>query len=334
MQSSLSYSHHGRSGFDFQRSTKPKINDASASRLPPIRCGMSSNNDNTNGARSFGDWIEFFGQTVWTAFPIWVALGCLLVLVKPSSFSWVRPKLTVLDITFTMLGVGVMPLSGFLVSKLLNLPSYYAAGLILVGCCPGTASNIVTFIARGNVALSVLMTAASTLAAVIIHDSFSYFQTCGKNVAVDAAGLLVSTLQVVLLPALAGAFLNQYFQSLVKFVPPPRRDAIHCRGNCSYSLWKCNCTSASAILMSGQQVVLAASLLHASGFFFSYILSKTLGLDVSSSRTVSIENLVLGVVLATQHFGNPLTAAPCAVSTVCHSIFGSVLAGIWRLMPT
>ncbi|KAG7953407.1 hypothetical protein I3843_12G108800 [Carya illinoinensis] len=215
MQSSLSYSHHGRSGFDFQRSTKPKINDASASRLPPIRCGMSSNNDNTNGARSFGDWIEFFGQTVWTAFPIWVALGCLLVLVKPSSFSWVRPKLTVLDITFTMLGVGVMPLSGFLVSKLLNLPSYYAAGLILVGCCPGTASNIVTFIARGNVALSVLMTAASTLAAVIIHDSFSYFQTCGKNVAVDAAGLLVSTLQVSF-PALV---LSQVIIVLVGLVP-------------------------------------------------------------------------------------------------------------------
>nr|KYP57152.1 putative sodium-dependent transporter yocS [Cajanus cajan] len=231
-----------------------------------------------------------------------------------------------------VLQYSVMPLSGFLVSKLLNLPSHYAAGLILVGCCPGgTASNIVTYLARGNVALSVIMTAASTISAVIMTP-FLTAKLAGKYVAVDASGLLISTLQVVLFPVLAGAFLNQYFQPIVKIVSPLMPPlavatvAILCGNAISQS--------SSTILMSGGQVVLASSLLHASGFFFGYVLARMLGLDVSSSRTISIEvgmqNSVLGVVLATKHFGDPLTTVPCAVSSVLHSIFGSILAGIWR----
>ncbi|KAJ6333186.1 hypothetical protein OIU77_009120 [Salix suchowensis] len=226
----------------------------------------------------------------------------------------------------------VMPISGFLVSKLLNLPSYYAAGLILVGCCPGgTASNIVTYIARGNVALSVLMTAASTFASVVMTP-FLTAKLAGQYVAVDATGLLVSTMQVVLLPVLVGAFLNQYFQSLVKIVTPLMPPIAV--GTVAVLCGNAIAQSSSAILMSGRQVVLAAFLLHASGFFFGYLFSRMLGIDVASSRTISIEvgmqNSVLGVVLATKHFANPLTAVPCAVSSVCHSVFGSVLAGIWR----
>ncbi|KAK6774220.1 hypothetical protein RDI58_029459 [Solanum bulbocastanum] len=313
--------------------------------------------DNKN--KSFGDWIQSVGETISVLFPLWVALGCLIGLVKPSSYNWVKPQWTVMGITLTMLGMGmtltfddlrgalampkelfcgfvlqysVMPLSGYIVSKLLNLPSHYAAGLILVGCCPGgTASNIVTYIARGNVALSVLMTAASTLSAVVMTP-FLTEKLAGQFVAVDAAGLFMSTLQVVLLPVLAGAFLNQYFKGLVKFVSPvmPPIAVATVAVLCGNAIAQ----SSSAILMSGQQVVIATALLHASGFFFGYVLARMLGVDVSSSRTISIEvgmqNSVLGVVLATQHFGNPLTAVPCAVSSVCHSIFGSALAGIWR----
>lgn len=294
-----------------------------------------------------------------TAFPIWVSLGCLLGLLRPASYNWVTPKWVGIGLPLTMLGMGmtltlddlsnafampkevlsgfvlqysVMPISGFLVSKLLNLPSHYAAGLILVGCCPGgTASNIVTYIARGNVALSVLMTAASTFASVVMTP-FLTAKLAGQYVAVDATGLLVSTMQVVLLPVLVGAFLNQYFQSLVKIVSPLMPPIAV--GTVAVLCGNAIAQSSSAILMSGRQVVLAAFLLHACGFFFGYLLSRMLGLDVASSRTISIEvgmqNSVLGVVLATKHFGNPLTAVPCAVSSVCHSIFGSVLAGIWR----
>lgn len=330
----------------------------------PLLCANSSSaitpdGDNNSKKRSFRDWILSVGEAISVLFPLWVALGCLIGLLKPTSYNWVKPQWTVMGITLTMLGMGmtltfddlrgalampkelfcgfvlqysVMPLSGYFVSKLLNLPSHYAAGLILVGCCPGgTASNIVTYIARGNVALSVLMTAASTLSAVVMTP-FLTEKLAGQFVAVDAAGLFMSTLQVVLLPVLAGAFLNQYFKSLVKIVSPlmPPIAVATVAVLCGNAIAQ----SSSAILMSGQQVVLATVLLHASGFFFGYALSRMLGVDVSSSRTISIEvgmqNSVLGVVLATQHFGNPLTAAPCAVSSVCHSIFGSALAGIWR----
>jgi BASS family bile acid:Na+ symporter len=81
----------------------PEIIDARTSRLPPLHCGVSSNSYSTNGARSFRDWIELIGE----AFPIWVALGCLLGLIKPSSFSWVQPKWTIVGITLTMLGMGM-----------------------------------------------------------------------------------------------------------------------------------------------------------------------------------------------------------------------------------
>ncbi|XVF18450.1 hypothetical protein REPUB_Repub11eG0022600 [Reevesia pubescens] len=341
-----------------QKSPKRAICSLTSKRFQR-HCGISSDSYSANNKKSFRDWFEWVGEVISTAFPLWVSLGCLFGLFQPSSFSWVTPKWSIFGLTLIMLGMGmtltlddlrgalampkelisgfvlqysVMPLSGFFVSKLLNLPSHYAAGLILVGCCPGgTASNIVTYIARGNVALSVLMTAASTLSAVIMTP-FLTAKLAGQYVAVDVIGLLNSTLQVVLLPVLGGAVLNQYFHGLVKFVSPLLPPIAV--GTVAILCGNAIAQSASAILASGLQVVLASSLLHASGFFFGYILSRVLGLDVASSRTISIEvgmqNSVLGLVLATQHFQNPLTAVPCAVSSVCHSILGSILAGIWR----
>ncbi|KMS98151.1 hypothetical protein BVRB_4g095370 isoform A [Beta vulgaris subsp. vulgaris] len=328
-------------------------------RCTQLLCGNSSNSLSANNKSSFRGLIETLSEAVSTAFPIWVALGCLMGLLKPDSFSWVKPQLSIWGLTITMLGMGmtltlddlsgamampkeviagfllqysVMPLSGFFISRLLGLPSHYAAGLILVGCCPGgTASNIVTYLARANVALSVLMTAASTFSAVVMTP-FLTARLAGQYVPVDATGLLMSTLQVVLLPVLAGAFFNQYFQGLVRLVSPllPPIAVATVAVLCGNAIAQ----SSSAILMSGQQVVLACCLLHASGFFFGYMLARLLGIDMSSARTISIEvgmqNSVLGLVLANQHFGNPLTAVPCAVSSVCHSIIGSALAGIWR----
>ena len=91
----------------------------------------------------------------------------------------------------------------------------------------------------------------------------------------------------MLLPILAGAFLNQYFQGLVKFVSPlmPLIAVATVAVLCGNAIAQ----TADAILMSGRQVVLAATPLHASGFFFGYVLSRMLGLDASSSRTISIE---------------------------------------------
>ncbi|CAL9063470.1 unnamed protein product [Musa banksii] len=314
--------------------------------------------------RSLREVIVRAGEVLSLAFPLWVGSACVLALWKPSSFLWAHKNWQILGLTLTMLGMGmtltlqdlrgallmpkelaagfvlqytVMPLSGFFVSKLLDLPSHYAAGLILVACCPGgTASNIVTYLARGNVALSVLMTAASTFTAMIMTP-FLTSKLAGQFVAVDPVGLFLSTVQVVLAPVLLGALLNQYCNSLVEFVSPLM--PLVAVGSVALLCGSAIAHNASAILSSGLQVVISVCCLHGSGFFFGYVLSRMLGIDVSSSRTISIEvgmqNSVLGVVLAGQHFANPLTSVPCAVSSICQSVYGSILAGIWRRMtPT
>ncbi|KAG4971695.1 hypothetical protein JHK84_037770 [Glycine max] len=327
-------------------SKSPRV---SGSNVAPLRCGISSNEYSANEGRSVGEWLVLAGEVLSTGFPLWVTIASVLGLMKPSYFNWVTPKLSIMGLNIIMLGMGmtltlddlrgvlampkevlsgfliqysVMPLSGFLISKLLNLPSHSAAG---------TASNIITYLARANVALSVIMTTASTISAMIMTPLLTA-KLAGKYVAVDAPGLLISTLQVVLVPVLAGAFLNQFFQPIVKFVSPlmPPIAVITVAILCGNAIGQ----SSSAILASGGQVILATFLLQASGFFFGYLFARLLRLDVSSSRTISsqvgMKNCVLQIVLATKHFGDPLSAVPGALAIVNQSIIGSILAGIWR----
>ncbi|XP_020091962.1 probable sodium/metabolite cotransporter BASS1, chloroplastic [Ananas comosus] len=337
----------------------------SALAIPPrasVDPAMAAADGDSGGGEGRRGVVARVGEALSLGFPVWVGSACLVALWRPRAFLWVGRSSQIVGITLTMLGMGmtltlddlraallmpkelaagfvlqytVMPLSGFLVSKLLNLPSYYAAGLILVACCPGgTASNIVTYLARGNVALSVLMTAASTFAAAVMTPLLTS-KLAGQFVAVDPMGLFMSTVQVVLAPVLLGAILNQYCSGLVELVSPfmPFVAVATVAILCGSAIAQ----NASAILSSGLQVVLSVCCLHASGFFFGYVLARMLGIDVSSSRTISIEvgmqNSVLGVMLAGQHFSNPLTAVPCAVSSICHSVYGSILAGIWRCTP-
>lgn len=108
----------------------PEIIDGPTLRLPPLHCGVSSNSYSTNGARSFRDWIELIGEAVSTAFPVWVALGCLLGLIRPSSFSWVQPKWTIVGITLTMLGMG-MTLTLDDLRGALAMPKQLLSGFVL-----------------------------------------------------------------------------------------------------------------------------------------------------------------------------------------------------------
>ncbi|KAG1347413.1 putative sodium/metabolite cotransporter BASS1, chloroplastic [Cocos nucifera] len=310
---------------------KPGLVPLGAASNPPAAAAASDGDEGGSSSLSFRQLVVRVGEALSMAFPLWVGSACVIALWRPSSFLWVHRNWQISGITITMLGMGmtltlddlkaaflmpkeltagfvlqytVMPLSGFVVSKLLKLPSHYAAGLILVACCPGgTASNIVTYLARGNVALSVLMTAVSTFAAVIMTPILTS-KLAGQFVAVDPAGLFMSTVQIVLAPVLLGALLNQYCKSLVEVVSPlmPFIAVATVAILCGSAIGQ----NASAILSSGLQVVLAVCLLHGLGFSFGYMLSRMLGIDVSCSRTISIEvgmqNSVLGVVLAGQHF--------------------------------
>lgn len=291
-------------------------------------------------------------------FPVWVLLAGILALIHPPLFTWFSGPFIVWGLAIIMLGMGVtlsvgdfkavmkmpkavavgfvaqftfMPFLGWAAAHLLKLPDQFAAGLILVACCPGgTASNVVTFLAKGNVALSVLMTMCSTFAAIIMTPLLTKW-LAGTFVPVDAVALLISTVQVVLLPLVIGILLNHYTPKLVDYILPvaPLVSVVTIALICASIIGQ----SAKAVLESGVRLMAAVFLLHAGGFSLGYALARALGFDKSMRRTVSIEvgmqNSGLGAVLAKQHF-SVLAAAPCAISSVFHSIIGSVLAGIWR----
>ena len=295
------------------------------------------------------------------AFPVWVLTACALALFQPAFFTWFRGEAIVIGLAVIMLGMGItlsvddfarvatrpgavaagfvaqfliMPTAGWLVATLCDLETPFAVGLILVACCPGgTASNVVTYIARADVALSVLMTTCTTLGAVVLTPLLTKL-LAGRLVEVDAWGLFLSTLQVVVLPVAAGVAINRWLPGVVRTVMPvaPLVSVLTIALVCASIIGQ----NAAAVTASGPRLLLAVALLHTIGFGVGYLFAWLLGYDRTVARTISIEvgmqNSGLGVVLAQKHFpAEPLTAVPCAISSVVHSVIGSLLAGWWRL---
>lgn len=303
-------------------------------------------------------------STATSAFPVFVLGAAFLGLYNPSAFTWFRPGFMAPALGITMLGMGltltfadfrrvlasprriflgfmlqytIMPFMAYMVSRYFGIPVDFAVGLCLVGSCPGgTASNVVTYLARADVPLSVAMTTASTLAAVVATPLLTKI-LLGTIVPVDAVGLLSSTVQVVLLPVMLGAALNQAFPKQVESLAPLA--ALSAVLLIAFICGSVIAQNAAAVLSAGPQLLGAVVTLHAGGFLLGYTLAKALGLPERASRTTSIEvgmqNSALGALLATQHFvGNPLAAVPCAISACTHSVLGSLLASYWRGIPT
>ena len=186
-------------------------------------------------------------NTLTNAFPVWVLGGGMLALFQPAWFTWFSGPWIVWGLAVIMLGMGVtltfddfrrvlvmprpvalgfvaqfaiMPLLGWSVGRWLHLDPPLAVGLILVACCPGgTASNVVTYIARANVALSVVMTMCSTFAAVAMTPLLTQFYA-GTMVQVDAWGLFLSTFKVVVAPVVVGVVLNRLAPRVVAWTLP------------------------------------------------------------------------------------------------------------------
>jgi len=301
--------------------------------------------------------------TAANAFPVWVLAGAALALWQPALFTWFSGPWIVGGLALVMLGMGltlnvsdfravlkmpravalgfiaqytIMPLLGWALGRVLDLPAPFAVGLILVACCPGgTASNVVAFLARANVALSVLMTMCSTLAAVLMTPILTGW-LAGAYVPVDATGIFLTTLQVVLLPVLFGLYLHHRAPGFTRLVLPagPLLSVLIITLIVASIIGQ----NAEAIFEHGAQLLVAVTGLHAGGFALGYGLARWSGYDCTIARTISIEvgmqNSGLGAVLAKTRFAaEPLTAVPSALSSVCHSVLGSLLAGWWRLRP-
>lgn len=300
------------------------------------------------------------------AFPVWVLLGGLLALWQPAWFAWFATtrvagqSLIVWGLGVIMLGMGltltwadfrkvvrlpgaaalgvaaqfvIMPLAGWGVATAFGLAAPLAAGLILTACCPGgTASNIVTYLARANVALSVLMTMCSTMAALVLTPLLTG-ALAGHLVPVDRWALFLDTCKVILLPVTAGVALNHFFPRQIRRLEIgfPLVAALTVALICASIV----AISAETIKAQAGLLLLAVGTLHASGFALGYATAKIFRYDIPVRRTISIEvgmqNSGLAVFLARSHFPDPLSAVPGAISSVVHSVLGSLLAGYWRL---
>ena len=297
--------------------------------------------------------------TLTNAFPLWVLLASGLALVEPGLFTWFSGPLIPIGLGIIMLSMGmtlsvddfrrvgrerarvlpgvalqytVMPGLGWSLAALLDLPTPFAVGLILVSCCPGgTASNVISFLARADVALSVTMTAMSTLLAALMTPLLTEM-LAGSRVDVPAGGLLLDTVQVVILPVIGGVLLQWRFpavsQRLLPFAPLVAVIAI--------TLIVASVIGAGRqdVIEAGPRLLAALCCLHVGGFVLGYWAGRLMLRREISARTVSIEvgmqNSGLGVVLAQQNFTNPLVVIPCAISTVIHSLVGSAAAAMWR----
>jgi len=292
-------------------------------------------------------------------FPLWALLASLLALWQPAIFTWFTGPLITIGLGVIMLGMGltlefadfrrvstrprlvvlglvlqytVMPLLGWGLGLLFGLPTPFAVGLVLVACCPGgTASNVVTYLARADVPLSVTMTACSTLAAALMTPTLTAL-LAGSRVDVPAAGLFSSTVQVVILPVVAGLLVRRFAPRVSAAVTPVAPVV----AVFAIVLIVASIIGAGRddILASGLSLVGAVFLLHAGGFALGYGAGRLVTGDEQATRAVSIEvgmqNSGLGVVLARQNFASPLVAIPSAISSLFHSLIGSALAGWWR----
>lgn len=294
----------------------------------------------------------------------WMALMVLLVaalsLTTPSSFLWIdtwyiNPMLGVI-----MFGMGltlsphdfhivvsrpkdiligclaqftVMPLLAWGLTHAFSLPKELALGVILVGCCPGgTASNVITYLAKGDLALSVGMTATSTLLAPVLTPLLVWF-IAGTMVDVDTIGMLQSIFYVVIAPIMAGLFCQHFLSRLTKHVTPylPAFSSVVI----ALVVGIVVSHSADRLLLGGMVVVFVVIIHNLLGLLVGFVIGRLLHLThpkcVALSIEVGMQNSGLASSLAVLHFAAyPLATIPGAIFSVWHNISGSMAAKLYQ----
>lgn len=289
-------------------------------------------------------------------FPLWTILLSVVAFFYPSVFMPCKGAITPL-LGVVMFGMGItlsahdfllvlrrprvillgtamqyifMPLIAFLLSRALHLPVEVMAGMVLLGSCPGgTASNVICYLARGDVALSITLTSVSTLLAFVLTPFLSWLYI-GKAVPVEVASMMLSIIKIVLIPVALGIALNTFFDRAIE------------RFRCAFpALSVVTIVFIIAIIIAlnrenirvaGTLVIVAVVLHNAIGLICGYLSSRLLGLSERDSRTIAIEvgmqNSGLSVALAVKYF-SPLAALPGALFSIWHNIMGSSLAAYW-----
>lgn len=289
-----------------------------------------------------------------------VVLVTAVALLLPASFRWISTASITPMLGVVMFGMGltlkpsdfkpvlmqpediivgelaqfiVMPFVAWILCKMLQLPTELALGVILVGCCPGgTASNVICYLAKGDIALSVAMTGVSTLLAPIVTPALVYL-LAGKEVAVDMVGMFVSILQVVILPIILGFAVNRYLGKFTEKVTPllPMISTLAIATIIGIIVSHNANNILSCSLIVGVVVILHNSM----GLALGYLAGRLLGLPHDKRTAISIEvgmqNSGLATSLAATHFAMfPMAAVPGAIFSTWHNFSGSIAASIFR----
>jgi bile acid:Na+ symporter, BASS family len=289
-------------------------------------------------------------------FPLWALLFSLLAYWQPGLFVGLKPAILLL-LGIVMFGMGmtltwghfravlqrpaavglgvvlqylVMPLAAWLIAEVLGLPPALMAGLVLVGACPGgTASNVVCFLAKGDVALSITLTTVSTLLAIVMTPLLTDLYV-GQKVPVPVGDMLWSIFKIVLVPVTLGVVVNRLLGAkLIRFKPVFPLVSVIAIVVIIAIIVALNRANLSSL---GVAVAVAVVLHNLLGLLLGYWIPKALGLPERLCRTLAIEvgmqNSGLGVALAVKYFS--VTAAlPGAIFSIWHNLSGSVLAGFW-----
>ena len=288
-----------------------------------------------------------------------VLLSAVAALVFPDALSHLKPRLINPLLGIIMFGMGltlkaedfrvvfsrprdvlvgclaqftVMPILAFLLTRIFRLEPALAIGVILVGCCPGgTASNVITYLAKGDLALSVGMTAVSTLLAPVLTPLLVWL-LAGETVDVDVVGMLLSILWVVILPIVLGLLVKRFWprttEKAAGYLPALSSLAI-----CVIVLIVI-AVNAHKLLDGGWIILLVVVLHNVCGLAAGYLIGSMLHLSPAKRRAISIEvgmqNSGLASSLATLHFAAyPLATIPGALFSVWHNISGAVVARIY-----
>lgn len=272
-------------------------------------------------------WID-----TWTINPM---LGVIMfgmgLTLSPHDFKVVlsRPK----DILIGCLAqFTVMPLLAWLLAWCFSLPKELALGVILVGCCPGgTASNVITYLAKGDLALSVGMTATSTLLAPLLTPLLVWLMA-GTMVDVDTVGMLKSIVYVVIAPIAIGLLCQRFLPRMTKSVTPylPAFSSLAI----AITVGIVVSHNADRLMLGGMIVVLVVMIHNLSGLVLGFAIGRLLRLSRPKSVALSIEvgmqNSGLASSLAVLHFAAfPLATIPGAVFSVWHNISGALAAKLF-----
>lgn len=229
----------------------------------------------------------------------------------------------------------IMPVAAFIIAKVLKLPPDIAAGLIIVGCCAGgTASNVIAYLAKANVALSISMTLCSTLLGVILTPLLCWLYI-DTNMTVNYFSMLINIAKMVLIPVLLGVVFHHYFHPFLAKIETPLA---------SLAIIAIIIIIAIIVALNNTRLTqlgilsVAAVILHNGfGLLSAYGISRLLQCRKKDARTIAIEvgmqNSGLAVTLALKYIG-PAAALPGAIFSIWHNIMGALLASYWQSQPS